>query len=406
MVQLILLFETMDIVLNLGLLVLIAYLLAFSIRKRIPSVLTYILVGLVLGRSAANFIDPTFMQLDSLLSTLILAFIAFQIGDTFRWNNVRQLGVKAIAMSGFEGVFTALVVCGGLVTLFYSGLLHVAHPLPVALLLGATAAATAPAATFMVVREQNAKGPFTNYLLMAVTFDDAVGIIIFDFCTVIARAILYGGGINMAEVIISPLQEIGMSVLCGATLGLLLALLYRYVRGKEGTLLVAIGMVLLAAGLSNQFGFSPLLSAMVLGAVFANLGKTSRNVFQYVDEWTPPLFLLFFVISGAALDITLLPSVGLIGLAYALLRAFGKIFGAGAGATMVRAPEAVRKYLGFAMLPQAGVAIGFAMLIKSMFPELGYITTIVMTIVIIFEIVGPIGTQYALKKSGSVGKGV
>lgn len=406
MVQLILLFETMDIVLNLGLLVLIAYLLAFSIRKRIPSVLTYILVGLVLGRSAANFIDPTFMQLDSLLSTLILAFIAFQIGDTFRWNNVRQLGVKAIAMSGFEGVFTALVVCGGLVALFYSGLLHVAHPLPVALLLGATAAATAPAATFMVVREQNAKGPFTNYLLMAVTFDDAVGIIIFDFCTVIARALLYGGGINMAEVIISPLQEIGMSVLCGVALGLLLTLICRYIPAKEGATTVTIAIVLLAAGLSNQFGFSPLLSAMVLGAIFANTSKASRNVFQYVDEWVPPLFLLFFVISGATLDVSLLPGVGLIGLAYALLRAFGKIFGDNLGATIVRAPEEVRRYLGFAMLPQAGVAIGFAMLIKSMFPELGYITTIVMTIVIIFEIVGPIGTQYALKKSGSVGKGV
>jgi Kef-type K+ transport system membrane component KefB len=274
------------------------------------------------------------------------------------------------------------------------------------LLLGATAAATAPAATFMVVREQNAKGPFTNYLLMAVTFDDAVGIIIFDFCTVIARAILYGGGINVAEVIVSPLQEIGMSVLCGVALGLLLTLICRYIPAKEGATIVTIAIVLLAAGLSNQFGFSPLLSAMVLGAIFANASKTSRNVFQYVDEWTPPLFLLFFVISGATLDVSLLPRVGLIGLAYALLRAFGKIFGDNLGATIVRAPEEVKRYLGFAMLPQAGVAIGFAMLIKNMFPELGYITTIVMTIVIIFEIVGPIGTQYALKKSGSVGKGV
>ncbi|MDY6984795.1 MAG: cation:proton antiporter [Candidatus Thermoplasmatota archaeon] len=396
----------MDIVLNLGILLLIAYIFAFFARKKVPSVLTYILIGLVLGRSIANFIDPTFMQLDSLLSTLVLAFIAFEIGDTFRWNNIKQLGVKSIALSTFEGTLTAIIVSTGLMALFYTGILHVAHPMPVALLLGATAAATAPAATFMVVKERKARGIFTDYLLMAVTFDDAVGIIIFDFCTVIARALLYRGGINMAEAIVAPLQEIGYSVLCGAALGLLLVLICRYIREKEGSLLVSIAMVLLAAGLSNQFGFSPLLSAMVLGAVFANLGKTSKNVFQYVDEWTPPLFLLFFVISGANLDISLLPQVGLIGLAYALLRACGKIFGVNLGATIVKAPPEIRKYLGFAMLPQAGVAIGFAMLIKTMFPELEYITTIVMTIVIIFEIVGPIGTQYALEKSGSIEKGV
>jgi Kef-type K+ transport system membrane component KefB len=389
----------MDVVLNLGILLLIAYIFAFFARKKVPSVLTYILIGLVLGRSIANFIDPTFMHLDSLLSTLILAFIAFEIGDTFRWQNVKQLGAKAVVLSVFQAVITTLIVSAGLIALFYSSILHVSHPMPVALLLGATAAATAPAATFMVVKEMKASGTFVNYLLMAVALDDAVGIIIFDFCIVIARAILYGGGINMADVIISPLQEVGYSVLCGAALGLLLVFLFRYVSGNEGTLIITVATILIAAGLSSQFGFSPLLSAMVLGATISNLGKTSREAFQYVDSWTPPVFLLFFVISGANLDLRLLPQVGFIGLAYVLLRTVGKVLGNHAGASLVRAPEDVRKYLGLAMLPQAGVAIGFAMLIKTIFPELEYITTIVMAVVIIFEIIGPIGTQYAIKKS-------
>jgi Kef-type K+ transport system membrane component KefB len=396
----------MDIVLNLGILILAAYTIAFFARKRVPSVLTYILVGLILGRSVANFIDPTFMQLDSLLSTLILAFIAFEIGDTFRWDNIKQLGAKAVVLSVMQAVIATLVVSFGLLILFDTGLLYVAHPVPVALLLGATAAATAPAATFMVVKEMKAGGVFTNYLLMAVTLDDAVGIIIFDFCTVISRALLYGGGIRISEIIAAPMLEIGYSVLCGIALGLILTLICRYMTGSEAVLITSVSIILIAAGLSTQFSFSPLLSTMVLGAVFANLGKTSREVFQRVDEWTPPIYLLFFVISGANLDIALLPQVGLIGLAYALLRTAGKVGGNDIGARMVKAPEEVKKYLGYAMLPQAGVAIGFAMLIKSMFPELGYITTIVMTVVIIFEIVGPIGTQYALKKSGSAGKGV
>lgn len=396
----------MDVVLNLGIIILLAYAAAFFARRQVPSVLTYILIGLILSRSIMNFVAPTFMQLDSLLSTLILAFIAFEIGDTFRWNNIKQLGVKAVVLSVMQAVITTLVVSAGLSLLFYTGLLHVAHPLPVALLLGATAAATAPAATFMVVKEMRAGGMFTNYLLMAVTLDDAVGIIIFDFCTVISRSLLYGGGISISEVITAPMLEIGYSALCGVALGALLTLVCRYMTGSEAVLITSVSMILIAAGLSTQFSFSPLLSTMMLGAVFANLGKTSREVFQRVDEWTPPLFLLFFVISGANLDVALLPQVGLIGLAYALLRTAGKVGGNDIGARMVKAPEDVRRYLGLAMLPQAGVAIGFAMIIKSMFPELGYITTIVMTVVIIFEIVGPLGTQYALKRSGSAGKGV
>jgi Kef-type K+ transport system membrane component KefB len=396
----------MDIVLNLGIIILLAYTMAFFARKQVPSVLTYILIGLILGRSVMNFVAPTFMQLDSLLSTLILAFIAFEIGDTFKWDNIKQLGAKAVVLSVMQAVITTLVVSIGLSLLFYTGLLQVAHPLPVALLLGATAAATAPAATFMVVKEMKAGGVFTNYLLMAVTLDDAVGIIIFDFCTVISRSLLYGGGISISEIITAPMLEIGYSVLCGMALGIVLTLVCRYITGSEAILITSVSIILIAAGLSTQFNFSPLLSTMVLGAVFANLGRTSREVFRRVDEWTPPIFLLFFVISGANLDVTLLPQVGLIGLAYVLLRIGGKVGGNEIGARLVKAPEDVKKYLGYAMLPQAGVAIGFAMLIKSMFPELGYITTIVMTVVIIFEIIGPIGTQYALKKSHSAGKGL
>jgi len=270
----------MDVVLNLGIMILLAYTIAFFARRHVPSVLTYILVGLILGRSVINFVAPTFMQLDSLLSTLILAFIAFEIGDTFRWDNIKQLGAKAVVLSVMQAVVTTLVVSAGLSLLFYTGLLQVAHPLPVALLLGATAAATAPAATFMVVKEMRAGGVFTNYLLMAVTLDDAVGIIIFDFCTVISRSLLYGGGISISDIITAPMREIGYSALCGVALGIILTIVCRYMTGSEAVLITSVSIILIAAGLSTQFGFSPLLSTMVLGAVLQIWAKHQERSFS------------------------------------------------------------------------------------------------------------------------------
>jgi len=315
---------------------------------------------------------------------------------------VAELGSKALVLALCQAILTTGIVASGLLVLFYTGILKVAHPLPVSILLGAIASATAPAATFMVVREYKARGPLTRYLLMAVTFDDAIGIILFDISIVIAKASLMGEGFGFGELILAPLSEIGYSLVSGIGLGLILSYALKHIKSREGTLITTVSFILVTAGLSRQFNFSPLLSSMALGATVANLAKNENKIFGYIDEWTPPIFLIFFVIAGANLDIALLPAVGLIGVAYALLRAAGKIYGSRIGAHLVKAPKNVQKYLGYAMLPQAGVAIGFAMLINEMFPELSYITTIVLAIVIIFEIIGPIAAKCALSASGDI----
>ncbi len=256
----------------------------------------------------------------------------------------------------------------------------------------------------MVVREYRAKGTLTNYLLMAVTFDDAVGIILFDISVVIVRVLLKGGGLSIGEAIFAPIKEITLSLLVGIIMGFLLTLAIRFIRSKENHIILAIAFVLMTAGLSRQFHFSPLLSNMALGAIFANFSIDAGKVFSSTENWVDPILLFFFVLSGSDLDVSLLPKLGLMGIGYVVLRSLGKVFGSRIGAFFAGAPKKVQKYLGFAMLPQAGVAIGFAVFIKNLFPELSYITTIVLSTVVLFEIIGPLGAKYAIFGAGEVKK--
>ncbi|WP_165848193.1 cation:proton antiporter [Candidatus Cryosericum hinesii] len=274
--------------------------------------------------------------------------------------------------------------------------------MPVALFLASTAAATAPAATFMVVQEYRAKGPLTNYLLMAVTFDDAVGIILFDISVVIMRIILRGGPLHVSEMILGPLREIGLSLLIGAVTGAIMVVMSRWFRSKSERLLLAIMIVLATVGFSQVLSVSSLLACMVTGTLFANMAVDPTSTFASVDTWTVPLLLMFFVFSGVDINLALLPKFAVVALCYVILRSFGKIFGSWAGARMVKAPTTVAKYLGWAMLPQAGVAIGFAVIARSIFPELSYLSTIVLAIVIVFEIVGPLAAKRALFGSREV----
>ena len=329
----------MDVVLNSGIIILAGVLAAWLLSKlKLPKVLSYIVVGAFLGRSVANIVSPSIVRWEEIISVVALGFIAFLIGDTFRWKNIVEIGTRGIIVSLLESTLTAVIVGGGFLILTTTGILYVKHPVPISLLLGACAAATAPAATFMVVREYRAKGTLTNYLLMAVTFDDAVGIILFDISVVIVRVLLKGGGLSIGE------------------------------------------------------------------AVFANFSINAGNIFSEVENWISPILLFFFVLSGSDLDVSLLPKLGLMGIGYVVLRSLGKVFGSRIGAFFAGAPKKVQKYLGFAMLPQAGVAIGFAVFIKNLFPELSYITTIVLSTVVLFEIIGPLGAKYAIFGAGEVKK--
>ena len=395
----------MDVVLNSGIILLAGVLAAWLLSKlKLPKVLSYIVVGAFLGRSVANIVSPSIVRWEEIISVVALGFIAFLIGDTFRWKNIVEIGTRGIIVSLLESTLTAVIVGGGFLILTTTGILYVKHPVPISLLLGACAAATAPAATFMVVREYRAKGTLTNYLLMAVTFDDAVGIILFDISVVIVRVLLKGGELSIGEAIFAPIKEITLSLLVGIIMGFLLTLAIRFIRSKENHIILAIAFVLMTAGLSRQFHFSPLLSNMALGAIFANFSIDAGKVFSSTENWVDPILLFFFVLSGSDLDVSLLPKLGLMGIGYVVLRSLGKVFGSRIGAFFAGAPKKVQKYLGFAMLPQAGVAIGFAVFIKNLFPELSYITTIVLSTVVLFEIIGPLGAKYAIFGAGEVKK--
>ena len=395
----------MDVVLNSGIIILAGVLAAWLLSKlKLPKVLSYIVVGAFLGRSVANIVSPSIVRWEEIISVVALGFIAFLIGDTFRWKNIVEIGTRGIIVSLLESTLTAVIVGGGFLILTTTGILCVKHPVPISLLLGACAAATAPAATFMVVREYRAKGTLTNYLLMAVTFDDAVGIILFDISVVIVRVLLKGGELSIGEAIFAPIKEITLSLLVGIIMGFLLTLAIRFIRSKENHIILAIAFVLMTAGLSRQFHFSPLLSNMALGAIFANFSIDAGKVFSSTENWVDPILLFFFVLSGSDLDVSLLPKLGLMGIGYVVLRSLGKVFGSRIGAFFAGAPKKVQKYLGFAMLPQAGVAIGFAVFIKNLFPELSYITTIVLSTVVLFEIIGPLGAKYAIFGAGEVKK--
>lgn len=393
----------MNIILSLAVFVGVGMVLA-RVLKRFgsPEVLSYILGGLVISVCLARFLPKGFISAGDTVGTVALGFIAFEIGDTFRLKNVREVGSKGLWLSVVQAVFTYVIVLVGFLAMELLHITHLPDPMPVALFLASTAAATAPAATFMVVQEYRAKGPLTNYLLMAVTFDDAVGIILFDISIVIMRIILRGGPLHVSEMILAPLREIGLSLLVGAVTGFIMVAMSRWFRSKSERLLLAIMIVLATVGISQVFGVSSLLACMVTGTLFANIAVDPPSTFANVDTWTVPLLLMFFVFSGADINLALLPKFAIIALCYVILRSFGKIFGSWAGARIVKAPATVAKYLGWAMLPQAGVAIGFAVIARSMFPELSYLSTIVLAIVIVFEIVGPLAAKRALFGSKEV----
>lgn len=367
-----------------------------------PEVLSYILGGLVISVCLARFLPKGFISAGDTVGTVALGFIAFEIGDTFRLKNVREVGSKGLWLSVVQAVFTYAVVLLGFLATEALHITHLPDPMPVALFLASTAAATAPAATFMVVQEYRAKGPLTNYLLMAVTFDDAVGIILFDISVVIMRIILRGGPLHVSEMILGPLREIGLSLLIGAVTGAIMVVMSRWFRSKSERLLLAIMIILATVGFSQVLGVSSLLACMVTGTLFANMAVDPTSTFASVDTWTVPLLLMFFVFSGADINLALLPKFAVVALCYVILRSFGKIFGSWAGARMVKAPATVAKYLGWAMLPQAGVAIGFAVIVRAIFPELSYLSTIVLAIVIVFEVVGPLAAKRALFGSREV----
>ena len=385
---------------------------------KLPAVTAYLIAGVLvgpyclgqLGISGIGFTSYENVEEFGLISDVALGFIAFAIGNEFRLSQLKQTGRQATIV----GIVQALVA-----TLFVDVALIVLHlflgdklPISSAITLGAIATATAPAATLMVVRQYKAKGKLTDILLPVVALDDAVGLIVFAVSFGVAMA-MKNGSFDLVSIAVEPLLEIVLSLALGAFLGWLLTQLEKLFNSNSNRLSLTIAFVFLTVALSMvQFeiggvhiGFSSLLVCMMLGTVFCNLCPLSEDLMEKADKWTAPLFALFFVISGAELELGVFKDMGvvLIGVVYILFRSLGKYVGAYISAAASGCEDTVKKYLGITLLPQAGVALGMCVTVSAKMGEGGaLIRNITLFAVLIYELVGPMLTKNALIKSGDI----
>ena len=361
---------------------------------KLPNVTAFLVAGLVIGPCVGRIITEEQAASMNVISEAALGFIAYAIGGEFKLRYLKKIGKAPLTITFFQGMTTALCVDVGLIVL--------GVPVPEALLLGAIALATAPAATLMVVRQYKANGPVTQMLLPVVAMDDALGLMVFSISSSVAAALL-GGEMTVQSMLVAPLAEIVGSLALGSALGFVLGYCSRFFASRGNKLALSIALVLAGVGLCDMWGLSSLLVCMMIGAVMVNISQQHEVLMEQCDRFTPPLFLLFFVLSGAQLDVTVLPVVGLTGICYLLLRSIGKWCGTMLGALCVHADKNIRKYLGLTLLPQAGVAIGMSQLVSIKFPALAsQINTIVLAGVLVFELVGPIVTKLALTKAGEI----
>ena len=399
---------------------------------KLPAVTAYLVAGIVvgpflLGALHFDFFGSDFKYLGfspadfgltggeknaalEIISDVALGFIAFAIGNEFRLNELKTIGKQATVIGILQALVTTVVVDASLIALSFA-MPNVLTP-SMAIILGAIATATAPAATLMVVRQYKAKGKLTDLLLPIVALDDAVGLVIFSVSFGVARA-LGSGQLSIISMLVNPLLEVVLSLALGFIMGVLFTYCEKIFHSGSKRMSLSITFVLLTVALSKfhmeigeiKIGFSSLLVCMMLGTVFCNLCDFSADIMERADKWTAPLFVIFFVLSGAELRLDILTSaaVVLIGVVYIISRSIGKYFGAFASAKMVGCDPEIQKYLGITLLPQAGVALGMsAIVLHSMGAGGILIRNIVLFAVLVYEIFGPVLTKIALTKAGDI----
>lgn len=383
---------------------------------RLPAITAYLLAGVLIGPyilGAFNIpgLGITHGQIAGLgiISDLALGFIAFSMGSEFRLSALKKIGKQATVIGIIQAVFTTILVDIALVCLHL--VIPNELPLPAAITLGAVASATAPAATLMVIRQYKAKGPLTNILLPVVALDDAVGLVVFAVSFGVARS-MSQASVGLLSIILEPLLEVVFSLGLGFIMGLLFTLCEKYFHSRSKRMAVSVTFVMLTVGLSGlkfQIGgihvaFSSLLACMMLGTVFCNICDFSEELMERADRWTAPILILFFVISGAELELSVFTDLAIviIGVVYILSRSFGKYFGAGFSSRLVKCDPHIVKYLGITLLPQAGVALGMAIKASELGADGAIVRNITLFAVLIYEIVGPYLTKIALIKAGDI----
>ena len=381
-------------------------------RWRLPDVTAFLVAGVLIGPFCLGRLGITgvgFAAYEDVaalgtISDVAMGFIAFAIGNEFRLEDLRKTGRQAFII----GIVQALVATA-LVDLALLGF-HFLRPdilsAPAAITLGAIAAATAPAATLMVVRQYKANGPVTRMLLPVVAMDDALGLMLYAIMMAIARTLDSGAALSVMTLLVKPLIEIVGSLAMGVLIGTVMVFCLRFFHSRGNKLTMTILIVFLAVGLSTMLDLSSLLVCMMIGATMINVSNDSPALLEQCDRFTPPLFLLFFVLSGASLDLSVLPTVGVVGIAYVLSRAIGKSLGATIGAAIEKCDKNIIRYLGMTLIPQAGVAIGMARMCLTDLPAYGpTINAVVLAGTLIYELSGPVITKIALTKAGEIKEG-
>ncbi len=387
-------------------------------KKKLPDVTAFLVSGVLIGPFCLGRLGipglgfPTYEDVAALsvLSNVAMGFIAFAIGNEFRLESLKKTGRSAMIIGVVQALVASALVDIALL------LFHLVRPdllsAPAAITLGAIAAATAPAATLMVVRQYKAKGELTSLLLPIVALDDAVGLIIFAVSFGIARALI-SGAVSLVSILVEPLLEIVCSLLLGAAAGFLLTKLETMFHSNTNRTSMTIAFVLLTVALSSlkftvggvKIGFSPLLVCMMLGTLFCNLSPLSDDLMNRADRWSRPLLAVFFVISGAELQLEVFgePMLVLIGVIYIFARSLGKYLGAYGSSRLTHCSERVVKNLGITLLPQAGVALGMCVTAQALGGEDGaLVRNIILFSVLIYELVGPLMTKKALEAAGEI----
>lgn len=394
---------------------------------RLPNVTGYLISGIIfgpflLGKYIGGWDEGKLSEI-KWISEIALGFIAFTIGTSFKKSALMSVGKRVILITLFEALGGAILTIGGL----FIAKIFLGDQLPTSIILtlGAIACATAPAATLMVIRQYQAKGPVVSTLIPVVAFDDAVALITFAVLFALSKAFAANGSVSAVEIIVIPLIEIIGSIVLGTLLGLLVSFGCKFFKSRANRMIMIICGIFIIVGLSMlcteqgweifgaKLSFSPLLGCMMIGAVFINFRSDAMRTVERVDQFTPPLYMLFFVISGASLDLTIFGSdaaliVVIVSLVYILFRCLGKYFGAFSSAKLTHSEPTVQKYLGFTLFPQAGVAIGLASTASQELAHLGLekqssmILAVILTATIVYELLGPVITKISLEKAGEI----
>ena len=385
---------------------------------KLPDVTAYLIAGVligpyVLGRlniQGVGFISTSDVEQYALISSVALGFIAFTIGNEFRLSQLKNIGRQAMVVGIAEGLVAS--VCVNIAMFVLHIFLGDKLPVTTAILLGAIATATAPAATLMVVRQYKAKGKLTDILLPVVALDDAVALMVFAVSFGVAMA-LRDGAFNITSILVEPILEIILSLIVGAFMGWLLTQLETLFNSNSNRLSLTIAFVFLTVGISMlefdiggiHIAFSSLLVCMMLGTIFCNICPLSEDLMEKSDRWTAPLFALFFVISGAELELSVFSdiSIVIIGVVYIVFRCIGKYLGAWSSSKAAGCDPTVQKYLGITLFPQAGVALGMCITAAAKFGAEGaMLRNIILFSVLVYELVGPSMTKWALKRTGDI----